>query len=317
MMKLKEYAKKLLEAMFKQATSDEEVKLSTVLITNDIESTGLLIRKKGQHMGIRFNVEDYYQNYLDHCGKEDFSDTARQLIEKFREEAQDFDGVGEEVGMDIPDFSRVKDRIYLKLINTKRNSQLLKTTPHVPYLDLSAVFYLYHPIGSILIQEQIMSMWDTTPDELYEIALGNMAKQQPEKFFSVHEYLESHEDILPKEMIYDRELNPPIYALTNALNWNGASAILYPNVLETYANQYDCDWLVIPSSVHEVLLSPYSSESEIKNLCEVIREVNTLLLEPDEFLSDHPYLYKRDKKELIPVERNSDAYSQICRPCAV
>lgn len=85
-MKLKEYAKKLLEAMFKQATSNEEVKLSTVLITNDIESTGLLIRKKGQHMGIRFNVEDYYQNYLDHCGKEDFSDTARQLIEKFREE---------------------------------------------------------------------------------------------------------------------------------------------------------------------------------------------------------------------------------------
>lgn len=316
-MKLKEYAEKLLEAMSKQAAGDEEVKLSTVLMTNDIESTGLLMRKKGQHIGIRFNVEDYYQNYLDHCGKEDFSDTARQLIEKFREEVQDLDGVGEEVSMDIPDFARVKNRIYLKLINTERNSRLLKTAPHVPYLDLSAVFYIYHPIGSILIQEEIMSMWDTTPDELYEIALGNMVKQQPAKFFSVREYLEGHEDFPQKEMIYGRELNTSLYVLTNALDWNGASTILYPNVLETYANQYDCDWLVIPSSVHEVLLSPYSSESEIKNVCEVLTEVNALLLEPDEFLSDHLYLYKRDKKKLISVERNSDAYSQICRSCAI
>ena len=95
------------------------------------------------------------------------------------------------------------------------------------------------------------------------------------------------------------EVDTSLYTLTNALEWNGASALLYPDVLETYANQYDCDWLIIPSSVHEVLLRPYCSEAEIENARSAISDVNASLLSPDEVLSDHPYLYRRDKKELI------------------
>ena len=35
------------------------------------------------------------------------SEDAEKRIEKFREEVQDLDGVGEEVGMDIPDFAQI------------------------------------------------------------------------------------------------------------------------------------------------------------------------------------------------------------------
>lgn len=87
--------------------------------------------------------------------------------------------------------------------------------------------------------------------------------------------MEEHGTLTLEKMNQAEEVDTSLYTLTNTLEWNGASALLYPDVLETYANQYGCDWLIIPSSVHEVLLSP------------------------DEVLSDHPYLYRRDKKELI------------------
>ena len=280
MMNLQEFAEKLLENVTKQVASDVEVKLCTVLKPNDVKSLGLLMRKAGQQTGIRFCVEKLYERYLNNHCEDGLSGIVHQLVAALGENEKIAEDLVEQITMDIFDFERVKNRIYLKLIN-------------------SAVFYLYNSAGSILIHEELMRIWNTTPHELYEIALDNMVKQQPAKFFSVQEYLEEHGTLTLEKMNQAEEVDTSLYTLTNALEWNGASALLYPDVLETYANQYGCDWLIIPSSVHEVLLRPYCSEAEIENARSAISDVNASLLSPDEVLSDHPYLYRRDKKELI------------------
>lgn len=299
MMNLQEFAEKLLENVTKQVASDVEVKLCTVLKPNDVKSLGLLMRKAGQQTGIRFCVEKLYERYLNNHCEDGLSGIVHQLVAALGENEKIAEDLVEQITMDIFDLERVKNRIYLKLINTEWSKYLLKTMPHIPYLDLSAVFYLYNSAGSILIHEELMRIWNTTPHELYEIALDNMVKQQPAKFFSVQEYLEEHGTLTLEKMNQAEEVDTSLYTLTNALEWNGASALLYPDVLETYANQYGCDWLIIPSSVHEVLLRPYCSEAEIENARSAISDVNASLLSPDEVLSDHPYLYRRDKKELI------------------
>lgn len=314
-MELQEFAEKLLETMTKQMENDKEVTLSTMLTTNDVKGVGLLIRKTGQHTGIRFRVEELYKNYLDSCCEADLNEMADQLIADYKEKMENLESMADQVSMNIFDFSQVKYMIYLKLINTGWSEQLLKTTPHVPYLDLSAVFYLSSPAGDILIHEFLMDMWNITAHELYEIALNNMVKQQPAKLFSVLEFLLDNGVILPEKM--NEKFDASLYALTNMREQYGASVLLYPNILEMYANQYECDWLVIPSSVHEVLLRPCYSEAEIENVCAAITEINESLLEADDILSDHPYLYRRDRKELIPIKGSGDAYSQICRSCAI
>ena len=299
MMNLQEFAEKLLKNATKQVAYDEEVKLCTVLKPNDVKSLALLMRKAGRQTGIRFCVEKLYEMYLNNHCEDDLGGIVHQLVAALNKNEKTAEDVPEQVTKDTFDFVRVKKRIYLKLLNTEWSKYLLKITPHIPYLDLSAVFYLYSPAGSILIYKELMRIWNTTPYELYEIALDNMVKQQPAKFFSVQEYLEEHGTLIFEKMNQAEKVDMSLYTLTNALEWNGASAILYPDVLETYANQYGCDWLIIPSSVHEVLLMPYCSEAEIENARSAISGVNASLLSPNEVLSDHPYLYRRDKKELI------------------
>ena len=39
------------------------------------------------------------------------------------------------------DFSTAKSRIIMKLVNTDKNRILLETTPHIPFQDLSIVYY--------------------------------------------------------------------------------------------------------------------------------------------------------------------------------
>ena len=42
----------------------------------------------------------------------------------------------------ITDFEKAKERICFKLINTGKNTELLKEAPHRQYLDLSAVYFI-------------------------------------------------------------------------------------------------------------------------------------------------------------------------------
>ena len=299
MMNLQEFAEKLLENVTRQVASDEEVKLTTLLTRNAVKNIRLQIQKAGQQIATSFRVKEIYQDYLDGHGKDDLNDLACQLIAEHRNKIEYFKNLEKQLSMYIGDFEQVKSHIYLKIINTEWSRELLSTTPHVPYLDLSAVFYLYNPKWNILIHDNFLDMWNITAEELYEIALDNMIKQQPVEFYPVNQFLENPR--MPSSENPYGNKDEFLYMLTNADGQYGAAVLLYPNLLERYAEQYQCDWIVIPSSVHEVLLMPYHSEEMIEKTRTTIQEINCEMLNKEDVLSDHPYLYRKGKKELISV----------------
>lgn len=48
----------------------------------------------------------------------------------------------------------------------------------------------------------------------------------------------------------------PMYIMTNEQEVNGASVLLYDNVLESFALEKKTDFYILPSSIHEVILVP-------------------------------------------------------------
>jgi hypothetical protein len=83
-----------------------------------------------------------------------------------------------------------------------------------------------------------------------------------------------------------------MYVLTNSTGLNGATAILYPDVIKGFANSHGLDKVVIiPSSVHELILTACDitmTPSDVKNMVE---DVNNSILRPDELLSYDVYVY--------------------------
>ena len=83
----------------------------------------------------------------------------------------------------------------------------------------------------------------------------------------------------------------PMMILTNSRKTYGACCIMYPKVLERLAGSVGGDYYLIPSSVHEFILLPLSQGRSAEELKEMIAEVNSSEIPPEDVLSDSLYLY--------------------------
>ena len=86
-----------------------------------------------------------------------------------------------------------------------------------------------------------------------------------------------------------------IYILTNHYRTNGATVILYEDLLRQLAEKFQQDFLLLPSSIHEVLLIPVDSadSEDLSRYTRMVQEVNETQLADDEILSDHAYYFSR------------------------
>ena len=99
-----------------------------------------------------------------------------------------------------------------------------------------------------------------------------------------------------KEIIFvslPKDFPGSMQIVTNKDIFYGASAIAYPEMLRKVMGEMRCEQLVvIPSSVHEIIVLPYELclESNM-DISEMIKEVNGSLVDRDLWLSDHHYIF--------------------------
>ena len=303
----KEFAEKLTGVIRNKAESGWTITWEVALDTNDLEHIKLQIREPGREIGLQFPLDEIYRDYRNGSCRGGLDGVAEKMLEDYTKFMPADIEMLPELNLDLLDFAVVKDKIYAKLINTKWNQKLLETTPHISFLDLSIVFYLLlgqekEEYKTAQIKETHRQVWEVSVQELYNAALKNMQEQQLPEFSSLNDILYGGKCPL-KDV-------PELFVLTNSMRWNGAGTVLYPNLLETYAEQQGCDWFVLPCSVHEVLLMPYRPESEAPamgltrrkdELAAIIQSVNATKVDAAEILSDHPYIYRRENKRLMEL----------------
>ena len=91
----------------------------------------------------------------------------------------------------------------------------------------------------------------------------------------------------------DDEICCPICGCSVARNVNGASALLYGDVLKDFANKKGTDMYILPSSIHEVILLPSDRINDPTKLLSMVHDVNTTVVSIGDVLSDSVYYYDR------------------------
>jgi hypothetical protein len=180
----------------------------------------------------------------------------------------------------------------MTLVSYEKNKELLRKIPHIPYLDLAIVFVcsagdLSKEYATILIHNHHMEYWNIDLHSLYDLALENTPKLLSYHFENMADYLVSQCNWKPCED------HMPMYLLTNHLKIHGACVILYDGLLEQIAKELNSSFVVIPSSVHEVLIVPVQNKKELKIYSNMVLEVNATQLPKDEILSNHAYYYSK------------------------
>ena len=198
------------------------------------------------------------------------------------------------------DFAQVKGGIFHKVINYEKNKELLKDVPYIKWHDLVVVFYYameeaVFGKATILIYNSHLAMWGQTVEEIYRIAQQNMKQKMPELLVSMKELMEELAGIEVDETIQ------PLYMLSNREKMFGASAMLYSEKIKGLADRLGSDLLILPSSTHEVLLLPEQRDQRYDFYRQMVKEVNTTQVDPEEILSFNLYRYDRQKEEIEEV----------------
>ena len=152
--------------------------------------------------------------------------------------------------------------------------------------------------------------WKITEEELFKIARQNMERQFPvcvhtlknvllEGILEHGEEIDEEDVFLIKEMAKDA---PALYVMTNRSQTFGASCMLYDSALEDFAKSQGCNVVILPSSIHEVLLLKHEKGMDFKDMREMVMEINRNEVPEEDVLSDSEYLYDWKKKEIQRVE---------------
>ena len=297
-MEINEFAKKVCNALKKELGGSCRVECKEVKKNNGVILHGLLILAEDRNVAPTIYLDAFLEAYESGVT---FGAIIQRLLDICREEA-----LKEHIDMDFfRSFEEVRDRICYRLIGRKGNEELLEDIPYIEFLDLAICFYYaYHGDalgdGTILIHNSHVDLWDTCTAELFGLAKRNTQRLFPWVCKSLEEVLDEiagqgDEAAEASSDVFFQEV--PLRVLSNVKRIHGAICILYPDVLEHLAQAMGRCLYILPSSVHEVILLSDTGMGSPRELREMIAEVNSTQVAPEEVLSDSLYYYDfTDKK---------------------
>lgn len=322
--------------MIKAELPECNVESCTTIKNNGFELNGVRVATADSPIAPILYMNGYYeQGYTE-------EECAIAILERYDEIKNE--GVSFDINS-LTDFNAVKDRICYKVINKEANEALLEYTPYTQLYDSDLVCIYYIDLdkqATITIHDGMLQMWRISEEQLYDIANYNTPR-----IYSIVDFKTLSEITadamyrcgelemikmqmgVPEDMTLDEfkamfiemmnsQCPMEMYVLTAQDCNAGASVIMYDNMLSAVHEKLGSDFVMFPSSTHEVIVMPYSDEMSVEELQDIVRTVNQKELSPEERLSDNVYYYDGRKltimtEEMLCVSQQQPAYYDEAR----
>ena len=187
------------------------------------------------------------------------------------------------------DVDHLKEKVKLRIMDYRTDPKLLD---QILYYKVYVTFYFDFSVGTATVSRTLGEELGTM-EEIKEIAWNNMQG---------NEYIATLEDVV-KEIQEEEEMDEdqtedfpfpvPYYVITNKDRSFGAIFALNYDILDRLAEEYESDLIIIPTSVHEVIVAPQSIENE-----RMLYSIFSVLSGEDAF-SKHMFRYYYEEKKLM------------------
>lgn len=254
------------------------------VVKNGVILEGIIIRGEGAVAPIIYTNEII--ELAEKCGA-NLSEVANEVIRVYKQHTK--------IQLNIGQFSDRKfilSHIYIG-IQKRSNEKIEKEKCELEGLE--SFLYIRDRSGngggySAKVNKHMLKLVDLDADEAWERAKENtFAETEIQSLTSVLSDLGG----MSYEVTGTKSEFPELYIITNKCRFRGASAILDKKTLKSFAKEHGVDELVVlPSSIHEMLILPYQSDMNLDDLSDIVREVNAVQVEPEEKLTNTAYLIK-------------------------
>lgn len=261
---------------------------------NGVVLKGLTILEEGKRISPTIYLEEFYEEMvIENSTEEEILSEIASAYEKCLKEIPEFDIMG----------NLTEEQIIGVLVNQEHNEELLKDIPHLLIGDSLAVIFKYllekseRGYASVTITDYLAQMKGYDEHTLMRIALSNTPKLLKYSFQSMGSVISAMMGVDCEEENDNSDF--PMYVLSNQQNQWGAFCILYPQVLEKLFSKFGSDLVMLPSSVHELIILPQNEDMIMSDMDKMVQEVNATQVGPQDRLADKAFVLRRDGSDDI------------------
>ena len=267
------------------------------VLKNNVTKLGIVVNRANENISPTFYIDDLYNMYLENNSIDEVVDFIENVVNENRPQTTIIDKL-----------NNVYENVLPRLVNKQTNYQLLSDCPHRDFLDMAIVYYIEerdinnNGIMAIKVTNDMLQLKNLSEEKLYKHAIQNLKKKEQHKILGMSsQMIELMTNKKINENIDDIDFYNEIFVvLSNFVGVNGCRQILNNDLLKTISDKIKNDFYVLPSSIHEVLITPTdlvgTNESDIETLKQMVTDINEEKVGIEEQLTDNVYVYRYDKQ---------------------
>lgn len=249
-----------------------------------------------------FNIERFYDEYTQ--GRKT-DDLAEEIVDIFKNTMNVREQHMDMISDAYKDDSRIRDNIIFQLVNTEQNYNVLSDIPHREVEDLSVIYRWIvkedaEGLNSVIVNNKLADKLSLDEEQLYKLAYENTRRIMPPVVKALSSVVKEMINNTGMSETFDANEVPDnlnMWVVTNDRCLNGATTILYDDVLDVISEKLGNDIYILPASVHDVIVVP-ATFGDPDSLAMMVTDINMANVELAERLSNQVYLYDRDTRKL-------------------
>ena len=277
---------------------------------NDAYDALIIHHKDSPNTGISLDPMPFYEEYEGGTSLDEVYVLLAQTVDSSASSLAE----QEKIGDSVKDYEIAKEHFQIRLFNKDFTNP--DYVNNVPYLDrgelaisVCCVFPRSEGAATVTVTKDLMMHYGIDQDQLFTDAFENSPKNMPLKVTGITGIIK---EIDPSVETPDLGVDEPL-VISGESNLYGAAVLFYEDTPEKVAKLIGGDYYLIPSSVHEWIVTPdrfYPDNNPVPKIEEMIRSINIAEVLPKDRLSDRAYHY--DSKEKV-IELASDYIERTSR----
>lgn len=295
----KEEIKNRIKEFLPEEFKDHRADVLPLRKNNGVVKDGLTI-SGGEQLVPVIHLNGFYGNYQDGTSVENIM---VQIAAAYKMNLETYPGLG----AGLLQYEEAKGHLTVTVCNAQKNEALLKRVPHERKEDLALIYRVKRQMPdqgweTAIVSRDMLKQWNVGEQELKEEAWNRMKKDDAPYFRSINDALH---DSFPDIPLFQPETGGgpsiPFYVLTNQNEMWGAAYMFDKETMAAISEELDRSLVILPSSLHEVLIIPETEDMDVEELQEMVKSINETVLEEQDVLSDNVYRYDKDRQTLTVI----------------
>lgn len=262
---------------------------------NDTIRYGIMLKDRTKKVAPTIYLDNFYMDY------QEKKITIGEIVETI---TKVYEGAGKHLASYQTlsmDFEECKSKIIYRLVSKDLNTQYLENIPHIPFLNMAITFHVVcklseEGIEALGVTNQLLERWQVSTKDLFLLAEENTPRMLPIRMDAMAAFILRYMGLEDSNF----PMSPEMLIVSNQYQINGASVILYKDMLQTLAEKYEKNLYILPSSIHELIILPeFEGDMGLEEYSQMVKEINENHVSKEEVLANNAFLYDWKEKKFV------------------